>query len=152
MSAVMTRRRRIPARDRDLRQTSLFSQLVSPPPVAPSDERATERHAPTASTAVDPHSPTAATAVDPNSPTATAVDPHSPAAAAPAADAVASFDATTYADAELSLEDAITALWDDLTAGEVSDCPVCGEAMEPRHSAGAGVVGGRCTSCATTIV
>jgi hypothetical protein len=79
--------------------------------------------------------------------------PPIPAPAGPRApDAVASFDATTYADAELSLEDAITALWDDLTAGEVSDCPVCGEAMEPRHSAGAGVVGGRCTSCATTIV
>jgi hypothetical protein len=117
MSALMTRRRRSPARDRDLRQTSLFSQLVSPPPVEPRDAVAAPLDVATASY-----------------------------------ESVELDDATTsYAGVELSLEDAITALWDDLTAGEVTDCPVCGEAMEPRHSAGAGVVGGRCTSCATSI-
>jgi hypothetical protein len=50
-----------------------------------------------------------------------------------------------------TLEDAITALWDDLRAGEAASCPVCGSVMQPRHSASAGVVGGRCGACDTTL-
>jgi hypothetical protein len=50
-----------------------------------------------------------------------------------------------------TLDEAIGALWDGLLAGESAACPVCREPMQPRHSAAAGVVGGRCTSCASTL-
>ena len=96
MSALMTRRRSGPARGRDHRQASLFSQVAAP---APREDAAA---APTAPERAD----------------------HEPAIAA------------------TTLEEAITALWADLSSGEPADCPVCGAAMEPRHSAGAGVVGG----------
>lgn len=50
-----------------------------------------------------------------------------------------------------TLDEAITALWGGLLAGEAAPCPACGAAMEPRASAGAGMVGGRCGGCATTL-
>ena len=50
-----------------------------------------------------------------------------------------------------TLDDAISALWTGLRSGEPGECPVCGTAMEPRHSAGSGVVGGRCGGCSTTL-
>jgi ammonia channel protein AmtB len=51
-----------------------------------------------------------------------------------------------------TLDEAMSALWDGLAAGEVAVCPACGTAdMRPRHSAGAGVVGGRCSACGTTL-
>jgi hypothetical protein len=53
--------------------------------------------------------------------------------------------------AAATLDAAITSLWSRLTAAEPSACPVCEAAMEPRHSAGAGVVGGRCRSCGSTL-
>jgi hypothetical protein len=53
--------------------------------------------------------------------------------------------------ATLTLDEAISGLWGDLTSGETADCPLCGSAMLPRHTASAGVVGGRCGSCATTL-
>ena len=53
--------------------------------------------------------------------------------------------------AVLTLDDAISGLWGELRSGETADCPVCGSAMLPRHTASAGVVGGRCGTCATTL-
>ena len=54
--------------------------------------------------------------------------------------------------AVLTLDEAISGLWGDLTAtGETVDCPVCGSVMHARHTASAGVVGGRCGTCATTL-
>jgi hypothetical protein len=50
-----------------------------------------------------------------------------------------------------TLDAAISSLWSGLTAGEPAACPACGEAMRPRYSAGAGVVGGRCDSCSLTL-
>jgi hypothetical protein len=50
-----------------------------------------------------------------------------------------------------SLDEAMAGLWAGLAGSEVASCPVCGDAMKPRHSAGAGVVGGRCSGCATTL-
>jgi hypothetical protein len=51
-----------------------------------------------------------------------------------------------------TLDEAISALWDGLLAGETATCPACGsDAMQPRHTAGAGVVGGRCLACETTL-
>jgi hypothetical protein len=50
-----------------------------------------------------------------------------------------------------TLDAAISSLWSGLSAGEPGACPACGEAMRPRYSAGAGVVGGRCDSCSLTL-
>jgi hypothetical protein len=51
-----------------------------------------------------------------------------------------------------TLDDAISALWGELVSGETTSCPACGSAaMQPRHSAGAGVVGGRCAACEATL-
>jgi hypothetical protein len=50
-----------------------------------------------------------------------------------------------------TLDEAMSELWDGLLAGTPAACPVCREPMQPRHSAGAGVVGGRCPSCASTL-
>ena len=50
-----------------------------------------------------------------------------------------------------TLDAAISALWEGLLAGELGACPVCGDDLEPQRSAGAGVIGGRCDSCSTTL-
>jgi hypothetical protein len=50
-----------------------------------------------------------------------------------------------------TLEQAVTAIWAELTAGQTAACPVCRSVMAPGHDAGAGIVGARCTSCATTL-
>ena len=50
-----------------------------------------------------------------------------------------------------SLDDVIADTWDGLVAGEAIACPVCTASMTPRWSAGAGVVGGRCGGCGTTL-
>jgi hypothetical protein len=50
-----------------------------------------------------------------------------------------------------TLDEALSGLWGQLRSAETVACPVCGGAMAPRHTAGAGVVGGRCGSCATTL-
>jgi hypothetical protein len=48
-------------------------------------------------------------------------------------------------------DDALSDLWDDLGRERPGTCPLCGGRMEPRLSAGAGVVGGRCRSCGTDL-
>jgi hypothetical protein len=50
-----------------------------------------------------------------------------------------------------TLDEAISGLWGELRSGQPGECPVCGSAMEPRHSAGSGVVGGRCGGCSATL-
>jgi hypothetical protein len=51
-----------------------------------------------------------------------------------------------------TLDDLVSGLWGELLAGETATCPACGAAaMQPRHSAGAGVVGGRCGACDATL-
>jgi hypothetical protein len=50
-----------------------------------------------------------------------------------------------------SLDEAMSVLWASLSASAPAACPVCGATMTPRHSAGAGVVGGRCGACGTTV-
>jgi hypothetical protein len=50
-----------------------------------------------------------------------------------------------------TLDEAASALWAGLLAGDAVACPVCGTAMRPRHSAGAGVVGGRCGGCSVSL-
>ena len=50
-----------------------------------------------------------------------------------------------------SLESLVVDAWDTVVAGAEADCPVCAGPMQPRWSAGAGVVGGRCEDCGTTL-
>ena len=51
-----------------------------------------------------------------------------------------------------TLDELVSGLWGELLAGDTATCPACGaEAMQPRHSAGAGVVGGRCGACDATL-
>jgi hypothetical protein len=122
MTTTLTRRR---ALERDRRQPTLFSQVVSPPArreeslPAPRREEERPRQEP----------------------------PREEAARVEAPPVTA--QATTAS--SRTLDEALSALWDELTTGTEIDCPVCGGAMEPRHSAGAGVVGGRCGTCATTL-
>jgi hypothetical protein len=57
----------------------------------------------------------------------------------------------TQAGAGPTLEDLVVGVWEDLAAHRTVACLACGEAMTPRYSAGPAPVGGRCTSCGTTI-
>jgi hypothetical protein len=50
-----------------------------------------------------------------------------------------------------TLDDVISRAWEVLRADVPAACPACGGELLPRHSAGAGVVGGRCESCGTTL-
>ena len=48
-----------------------------------------------------------------------------------------------------TLEDLVIETWAGLRADAPAACPICDSVMEPRWSAGAGVVGGRCRQCGT---
>jgi hypothetical protein len=50
-----------------------------------------------------------------------------------------------------TLDDLVAGAWEGLMAGAPADCLVCGTPLTPRHSAGAGIVGGRCGGCGTTV-
>ena len=50
-----------------------------------------------------------------------------------------------------TLAEAVDGAWSALDSGFASDCLLCGGAVHPRWSAGAGVVGGRCSSCGTDL-
>jgi hypothetical protein len=67
--------------------------------------------------------------------------------AAPPAEAVPSAAPVVGA----TLDDLLVGVWEDLTTHRTVACPACGDEMVPRYSAGPAPVGGRCTSCATTI-
>lgn len=46
-----------------------------------------------------------------------------------------------------TLDDLMVGAWVGLRAGAPIACPLCDAVMEPRWSAGSGVVGGRCGDC-----
>jgi hypothetical protein len=50
-----------------------------------------------------------------------------------------------------TLDDVVSRAWEVLRAELPAACPVCGGELIPRASAGAGVVGGRCQSCGSTL-
>jgi hypothetical protein len=50
-----------------------------------------------------------------------------------------------------TLDEVIVGVWEDLTAHHAVACPVCGGQMQPRYGSGAAPVGGRCTSCHSTL-
>jgi hypothetical protein len=57
----------------------------------------------------------------------------------------------TRAAAEPTLADVVGGAWAAIRTGTAPDCPVCAGSLEPRWSAGAGVVGGRCGDCGATL-
>ena len=70
------------------------------------------------------------------------------AVAAPAAEPTPTASARRHGP---TLDDLVAGAWEGLLAGAPADCLVCGAPMAPRHSAGAGIVGGRCGGCGTTV-
>ena len=50
-----------------------------------------------------------------------------------------------------TLDDVVCRAWEVLRVDLPAACPVCGGELIPRASAGAGVVGGRCQSCGSTL-
>jgi hypothetical protein len=53
---------------------------------------------------------------------------------------------------EATLDDVVSGAWEGLSAATSSTaCPVCGGDLQPRWSAGAGVVGGRCRDCGSEL-
>jgi hypothetical protein len=50
-----------------------------------------------------------------------------------------------------TLADVVGRAWAAIGAGVATECPVCAGSLEPRWSAGAGVVGGRCGDCGATL-
>ena len=50
-----------------------------------------------------------------------------------------------------TLDELVAGAWEGLLAGAPAACIACGSTMTPRHSAGAGVVGGRCGGCGSTL-
>ena len=50
-----------------------------------------------------------------------------------------------------TLDTLLVEAWSDVTAGAPTECPVCAGPMQPRWTAGAGVVGARCGDCGTTL-
>jgi hypothetical protein len=50
-----------------------------------------------------------------------------------------------------TLDELIAALWQGLDADQTVACPVCGAEMKPEYAAHARAVGGRCTSCGSTL-
>jgi hypothetical protein len=55
------------------------------------------------------------------------------------------------ASAAPTLADAMSEAWSAIGAGVTTECPVCAGSLQPRWSAGAGVVGGRCGDCGATL-
>jgi hypothetical protein len=86
----------------------------------------------------------AAVAAAPAAPPVAAPEPAASPVAEPAATAPAHRHGPT-------LDDLVAGVWEGLVAGAGADCLVCGAPLAPRHSAGAGVVGGRCGGCGTTV-
>ncbi len=41
--------------------------------------------------------------------------------------------------------------WNDVSAGAAAECPICSGPKQPRWTAAARVVGGRCEDCGTTL-
>ena len=70
------------------------------------------------------------------------------AVAAPAAEPTPTASARRHGP---TLDDLVAGAWEGLLGGAPADCLVCGAPMAPRHSAGAGIVGGRCGGCGTTV-
>jgi len=78
------------------------------------------------------------------------VEPAECAAPAPAPVAEPATSASAHGHGP-TLDDLVAGAWEGLLAGAPAECLVCGTALTPRHSAGAGIVGGRCGGCGSTV-
>jgi hypothetical protein len=142
MSALMTPR---PARRRRTRpapapggQSALFGAGAGAAPAAPAVPTAPEPHAAPATHAAPAVPATHAAPAEPVAAAATVVSPET--------------DTTARAHRHgPTLDDLVAGAWEGLLAGAPADCFVCGTPLTPRHSAGAGIVGGRCGGCGTTV-
>ena len=52
---------------------------------------------------------------------------------------------------EPTLDDLLVRAWEGLAVHRPVECPVCRGEMDPEYAAHAQPVGGRCTSCGTTL-
>jgi len=50
-----------------------------------------------------------------------------------------------------TLDDLLSGAWDGLAGACSTTCPVCAGELEPRWSAGAALVGGRCHDCGSEL-
>jgi hypothetical protein len=55
------------------------------------------------------------------------------------------------ASAAPALDALLVDAWNDVSAGTAAECPICAGPMQPRWTASARVVGGRCENCGTTL-
>ena len=55
------------------------------------------------------------------------------------------------ASAAPTLDALLVEAWNDVSAGTAAECPICAGPMQPRWTASARVVGGRCEDCGTTL-
>jgi hypothetical protein len=55
------------------------------------------------------------------------------------------------ASAAPTLDALLVEAWNDVSAGTAAECPICTGPMQPRWTASARVVGGRCEDCGTTL-
>jgi hypothetical protein len=147
MSALATQRRTRRSRDRvrdaarsAARQERLFGAIATSAAVAPATAPARAREDEPAAIRVEDDARRSAPVVDAPAPE------HGDRGSEPLATAAGAISGPT-------LDEAISALWGELSRGTTISCPACGSAaMVPRHSAGAGVVGGRCGACEATLV
>jgi hypothetical protein len=134
MSALLTprrpRRAKRPAPRKPAGQSSLFAAPAAAAPVAPPEP--------------EPTVPAHETVAAPEALVA-------PAEAAPAAAVPETFETASARRQGPTLDDLVAGAWEGLLAGAPADCLVCGTSLAPRHSAGAGVVGGRCGGCGSTL-
>jgi hypothetical protein len=137
MSALLTPRRprrgKRPAERRPEGQSSLFAATAAAAPVIAEPEPAV------------PAEPTEAAVPE------TFEAPAQPEPAAAAAAAPETFNTASARRQGPTLDDLVAGAWEGLLAGAPADCLVCGTKLAPRHSAGAGIVGGRCGGCGSSL-
>jgi hypothetical protein len=139
MSALMTprrsRRTRRDASRRPAGQSSLFASAAAASAAAP------------AAPPVESE-PEAAIVAGPDCAAVVVAEPVTEPAVAGAPDA---FNTASARRQGPTLDDLAAGAWEGLLAGAPADCLVCGTPLTPRQSAGAGVVGGRCEGCGSTL-
>ena len=163
MSTLVTARprparttRRPKSRPAEARQESLFGALPAAParpePATVEPEAPARREPATDAPARETEAPVTAAPPTPEPVEIEAVAPS--ASPAPRAGAeTADLDATTARAHRQgpTLEDLVAGAWEGLLAGAPAACPVCETTLSPRYSAGAGIVGGRCGGCGSTL-
>jgi hypothetical protein len=164
MSTLLAPRRPAPGggrrrpRPAEARQESLFGALPAAPPrperVPPEPAEPETAAAPATAPAEDATVVAPAKAATIAAPAeveiAAPAPPATPAAAAETADLAASQAARAHRQGP-TLDDLVVGAWEGLLTGAPATCPVCESTLAPRYSAGAGVVGGRCGGCGSTL-